>query len=324
MPRLSGYSCMAPKSQGACCSPARDGGLPASGRSIQNDRTGNREDTTERVPIPGGYALIGTSQALIPLDEEGPLRRRKIAPFEMDATQVTNSRFRRFVDATGYVTDAERLGNSFVFAGLLPKDAAPTRGVAAAAWWRLVDGACWHQPGGSETDQPPCDDHPVVHVTWNDAQAFAVWAGGRLPTEAQWEHASRGGLGDVRYPWGDREPDDEVFFPCNIWQGHFPDLNLERDGYFATAPAKSFEPNGYGLYNMVGNAWDYTADPFKLKSLKTAARRVNAERQGFKLSKGGSFLCHASYCHRYRIAARTGTSTDSSTSHQSFRLVYSR
>ena len=149
-------------------------------------------------------------------------------------------------------------------------------------------------------------------------------AGGRLPTEAQWEHASRGGLGDVRYPWGDREPDDEVFFPCNIWQGHFPDLNLERDGYFATAPAKSFEPNGYGLYNMVGNAWDYTADPFKLKSLKTAARRVNAERQGFKLSKGGSFLCHASYCHRYRIAARTGTSTDSSTSHQSFRLVYSR
>lgn len=282
------------------------------------------EDVSVKIDIPGGEALLGTDSPIIALDEESPLRRRKVAGFKMDETQVTNARFRRFVDATGYITDAERLGNSFVFAALLPKDAAPTRGVAAATWWREVEGACWHRPCGPDSDSTPEDDHPVVHVTWNDARAFAAWAGGRLPNEAQWEHAARGGLGDVRFPWGDQEPDDETFFPCNIWQGRFPEKNLNLDGYFASAPAKSFAPNGYGLYNMVGNAWEYTSDPFRLKSLKKATRRADAERRGFKLSKGGSFLCHASYCYRYRIAARTGTSPDSSTSHQSFRLVYSK
>ncbi|MEM9476950.1 MAG: formylglycine-generating enzyme family protein [Pseudomonadota bacterium] len=279
-------------------------------------------DVSARVDIPGGRALIGTGQPIITVDEEGPLKHQKIAPFAIDEAQVTNARFRRFVDATGYVTDAERLGNSFVFAGLLPKNAAPTRAVAHAPWWRMVDSACWHRPCGLESDVVPLDDHPVVHVTWNDARAFARWAGGRLPTEAQWEHAARGGLEDVRFPWGDQEPDDDSFFPCNIWQGSFPDQNLEVDGYFATAPAKSFAPNGYGLYNMVGNAWDYTAEPFRLRSLRKVTRRAAKDRKGFKLSKGGSFLCHVSYCYRYRIAARTGTTQDSSTSHQSFRLVY--
>ena len=310
-----------PKTKASCCLPAR---TRAEGPTapVSHSNGADEEGGSERVTIPEGAALVGTNAPLIAQDEEGPLRRKKLASFRMDAIQVTNSRFRRFIQATGYVTDAERIGNSFVFNALLPESAAPTRGVASAPWWREVDGACWHSPVGPDSDTSGLEDHPVVHVTWNDACAFATWAGGRLPSEAEWEHAARGGLGDVRFPWGDRDPDDDSFFPCNIWQGRFPDDNFERDGYFATAPARSFTPNGYGLYNMVGNAWDYTADPFRLKSLKRSARQADQNRHGFKISKGGSFLCHISYCYRYRIAARTGTSPDSSTSHQGFRLVY--
>jgi len=306
-----------------CCIPTRNGGCKPPAKPLASCVEDDNGDVVNRVDIPGGQALVGTNNPIIRMDEEGPLKRTKISPFKMDEAQVTNARFRRFVEATGYITDAERIGNSFVFFPLLPKGAAPTRGVAQAPWWRKVDGACWHRPYGPESDRTPEEDHPVVHVTWHDARAFAEWAGGRLPTEAEWEHAARGGLGDVRFPWGDREPDDEAFFPCNIWQGLFPNQNLERDGYFATAPAKSFEPNGYGLFNMVGNVWDYSVQPFKIRSLRKTARRINAEKRGFKLTKGGSFLCHSSYCYRYRIAARTGTTPDSSTSHQSLRLVYS-
>lgn len=308
----------------ACCIPARAAGSLLTRTALEFGCNDPASDISHLVNVPGGNAVVGTNTPIIPLDEEGPIRRKQLASFKMDEAQVTNKRFRRFVDATGYVSDAERLGNSFVFTKLLPKEAAPTKGVAQAPWWREVDGACWHLPFGPESERTVEDDHPVVHVTWNDAQAFAKWAGGRLPSEAEWEHAARGGQGDVRFPWGDREPDDEAFFPCNIWQGRFPEHNLKRDGYFATSPAKSFEPNGYGLYNMVGNVWEYISEPFKLRSLKKAARNADATRRGFKLSKGGSFLCHASYCYRYRVAARTGTSPDSSTSHQSFRLVYSK
>ena len=266
--------------------------------------------------------MIGTDRQILPVDAEGPLRKTRIKPFLMDETTVTNARFAQFVDATGYVTEAEKFGNSFVFQLLLPEDAPPSEAVAAVPWWRMIDGASWRAPMGPGTDEACLPDHPVVQVTWNDAQAFAKWAGGRLPTEAEWEHAARGGLGDVRFPWGDQEPNDQDFFPCNIWQGDFPRTNLELDGYLATAPAKSFEPNGYGLYHMVGNVWQYTSQPFKVKSLKKSVKQAHVGKEGFKLGKGGSFLCHASYCYRYRIAARTGTSPDSSTSHQGFRLVY--
>ena len=163
-----------------------------------------------------------------------------------------------------------------------------------------------------------------MHVTWNDATAFAAWVGGRLPTETEWEHAARGGLGDVRFPWGSEEPDDTSVFPCNIWQGAFPHHNRMGDGFLGTAPARSFAPNGFGLYNMVGNVWEWTSQPFRVSSVRSRVKRLHAAKSGYKLAKGGSFLCHASYCYRYRIAARIGLSPDSSLSHQGFRLVYDR
>lgn len=306
-------------SNGTCCAPARVVDAPSGPIAL----AATREQTPpERVRVPGGRGLIGTNTPELAIDGEAPLRKTRIAAFDMDTTAVTNARYRAFVEATGYVSDAERLGDSFVFAGCLSKDAPPSQAVAAAPWWRMVPGACWSNPAGPGSGDTCLPDHPVVQVTWRDAQAFASWAGGRLPTEAEWEHAARGGLGDVRFPWGDTTPNETDFFPCNIWQGVFPDQNLGRDGFLGTAPVHSFAPNGYGLFNMVGNVWEYTSQPFRVKSLKKSVKEAHQGKTGFKTNKGGSFLCHSSYCYRYRIAARTGNSVDSSTSHQGFRLVY--
>ena len=285
-------------------------------------RGSGTSDPSDIVPIPGGRALLGTDRPLIRADGEGPLRRKTLRPFRMDAATVTNARFAAFVAGTGHVTEAERFGDSLVFERLLPPDQPPSQAVAAVPWWRRIEGATWRMPYGPlGTADPPPED-PVVHVSWNDARAFAAWAGGRLPTEVEWEHAARGGLGDVRYPWGDADPTDAGPFRCNIWQGRFPDVNTGADGYPGVAPARSFSPNGYGLYNMAGNVWEWTADAFRVRSLSRRAAEAHRGKQGYRLSKGGSFLCHASYCHRYRIAARTGSSPDTSTSHQGFRVVY--
>lgn len=236
---------------------------------------------------------------------------------------MTNAEFATFVENTGYVTEAERFGWSFVFWSDVPASIRQTQGVVGVEWWRRVDGASWrdiHGPGtGAHAWKP---EHPVVQVSWNDADAFATWAGGRLPTEAEWEHAARGGRGDDPYPWGTREPNDTDFTPCNIWQGSFPEANTCRDGYVGTAPARSFEPNGYGLYNTIGNVWEWTADPFQIPSLKKSVRERLKTMAGYKLAKGGSFLCHRSYCWRYRIPARSGISPDSATPHMGFRVAF--
>lgn len=277
----------------------------------------------DAVLIPGGKAILGTKQAEIPDDGEEPLRSARLKPFRIGATAVTNAQFKAFVDATGYVTEAERFGWSFVFWLQVPEHIGLTQGVPEVQWWRKVDGADWREVNGPGTKNVAWHpDHPAVHISWNDAQAYATWAGGRLPTEAEWEHAARGGLGEVKFPWGDQEPNDDDFQPCNIWQGRFPDLNSAKDGYAATAPARSFEPNGYGLYNMCGNVWEWTADSFRIKSLKKSVKQRLLGMKGYKLSKGGSFLCHRSYCYRYRIAARSGNSPDSTTTHQGFRMVW--
>ena len=310
---------MEQKPESNCCQPTKsDSGK----QSYDVSHSVSETDPPKRILLRGGTGYIGTNNPVIKTDGEGPLRKSRIKSFLIDETTVTNLRFQNFVEETGYVTEAERIGSSFVFNALLPTDTAPSQGVVAAPWWRLIEGASWRTPLGPNTQNDCLPDHPVVHVTWNDANAFAKWANGRLPTEAEWEYAARGGQRDVMFPWGDREPNDHDYFPCNIWQGQFPHTNLKLDGYLGTAPAKSFEPNAFGLYQMVGNVWQYASQSFIVKSLKKSVRELHADKVGFKLCKGGSFICHKSYCFRYRIAARTGTSADSSTSHQGFRLVY--
>lgn len=303
-----------------CCTPARDVG---DGVATPQWDTQTRESVPpSTVAIPGGNALVGTKREMIPNDGEGPPRRVKVKPFRMDATAVTNARFAKFVKATGFVTEAERIGWSFVFWAHIPPEITESQGLAEAPWWRCIDGANWREPNGPGTASACLPDHPVSQVSWNDAQAFANWAGGQLPTEAQWEHAARGGQGDVLFPWGEQEPDDTSHFPCNIWQGQFPQADTGADGWTGTAPAQSFAPNAFGLYNMCGNTWEWTADLFRIRSLKRQVKDRLAAMKGYRLSKGGSYLCHRSYCFRYRIAARSGTSPDSATTHQSFRLVY--
>lgn len=279
----------------------------------------------ETVDIPGGCATVGTDKPLLPLDGEGPSETVWIKPFRFAQTAVTVDEFAAFVLATGYVTEAERIGWSFVFKDFVDGAGIRSGHASAAPWWVAINGASWKAPRGGALGQA-CGDHPVVHVSWRDASAFAGWAGGRLPTEAEWEWAAQGGLGPVAYPWGDREPDDLDFFPCNIWQGAFPATNTELDGHDGTAPALSFAPNGYGLYNMAGNVWEWCSDAFRVRSLSKAARQRNAQarRSGERTIKGGSYLCHASYCHRYRIAARSGSPPDSATGHLGFRLAFDR
>ena len=306
----------------SCCAPSREAKADTAHPAPFTLAPAKSIDARQVADIPSGQALLGTDRPVFPLDGEGPLRTKKIAGFAMDTTTVTNARFQAFVAATGYTTDAERLCDSLVFQGLLPKGLPPSRAIAETPWWRVIEGANWRNPFGPGSADRLDMDHPVTHVSWNDATAFARWAGGRLPTEAEWEHAARGGLGDVPFPWGDAEPNDTDFFPCNIWQGRFPHQDTGLDGYIGTAPAQSFAPNGYGLFNMVGNVWELTCEAFKVRSLKKAVATAHAGKKGFKLSKGGSFLCHRSYCYRYRIAARNSTSPDTSTSHIGFRLVY--
>ena len=276
----------------------------------------------ERVSFPAARSFVGTDQPQIADDGEGPKRLVKLSAFSLETTTVTNRRFAEFVAATGYLTEAERFGWSPVFRGLLTGDVPPPSHTQTP-WWVKVDGACWSAPEGPGSTLAGRDDHPVVQVSWADARAFASWCGGRLPTEAEWEHAARGGLPDPRFPWGDEEPNDQTMY-ANIWQGVFPHTNTMADGFLGTSPVDAFPPNGAGLYGMAGNVWEWTADPFRVRSLSRQAktRNENAARTAEKVLKGGSFLCHISYCYRYRIAARSALTADSSGSNTGFRVAY--
>ena len=256
-------------------------------------------------------------------DGEDPVREVRVSDFYVDAKAVTNAGFRRFVDATGYVTDAEKFGWSFVFHHFVSAEVARSvdRAVAAAAWWWRVDGAAWHSPEGPGSGVDGRLDHPVVHVSWADASAYAAWAGNRLPTEAEWEFAARGGLRQKRYPWGDTLTPGGRHV-CNVWQGEFPNVNAIKDGYAGTAPVDAFEPNAYGLYNMSGNVWEWCADWFGTVHPRGPVVDPKGPPSGEgKITKGGSYLCHASYCNRYRVAARTASTPDSSTGNMGFRCA---
>ncbi len=209
-----------------------------------------------------------------------------------------------------------------MFGGLLPDDFPATRAVAAASWWRQVYGANWRHPQGPQSSLEGREEHPAVHVSWSDALNFCRWAGKRLPTEAEWEFAARGGLEGKRFPWGDElEPASEHLM--NVWQGTFPSENTRADGYLGTCPVDAFPPNGYGLHNTTGNVWEWTADWFDVAFRQRDRRRdpVGPSTGTSRVQKGGSYLCHASYCRRYRIAARQASTPDSSTGNVGFRCA---
>ena len=295
-----------------CCVPSRVR-LAQMELSRRNSAERNRAvsgSTEGMAELPGGVFLMGTDYAKgFPADGEGPVRSVKLAPFWIDKTAVTTNAFGRFVEATSYKTDAEQFGWSFCF-----RSEQASEYVASVPWWGKVGGINWRHSDGP--------NHPVVHVTWNDAAAYANWAGKRLPTEAEWEFAARGGLEQKLYAWGDDlTPEGE--HRSNIWQGKFPTDNTAEDGFVFTAPADAYPPNGYGLFNMAGNTWEWCADWFDAAWHITASRdNPTGPPAGVaRVMRGGSFLCHESYCNRYRVAARTQNTPDSSAANIGFRCV---
>ena len=287
----------------------------------------NTDPLARMVDLPGGAFRMGNEDGGYPSDGEGPVREVRVSPFAISATTVTTAEFAAFVESTGHVTTSERAGWSFVFAGHLPDDFEPTRGVVGAEWWRQVFGADWRHPNGPQDDPLDRSDHPVVHVSWFDAVAFAEWAGGRLPTEAEWEYAARGGLESKRLPWGDEnQPDGPDAHRFNIFTGTFWSDDDGADGWPGTCPVDWFAPNGFGLHECSGNVWEWTADWFTASHRPDGPDGPPRDPRGPSMGvnrvlKGGSFLCHDSYCHRYRLAARTSSTPDSTTGHQGFRIV---
>jgi sulfatase modifying factor 1 len=304
-----------------CCSGAARGVQDQTVAKSTGGKVGGRP--AETIAVKGGETFVGTNDPIITGGGEGPERKVLLQDFHLEVETVTVRRFAEFVEATGQITESERFGMSAVFSPLLMDQAMVTGGVANTPWWTRIDGATWKEPEGPGSSIDGRLDHPVTHVSWNDAMAFAAWVGGRLPSEAEWEHVARGGNRHRRYPWGDEEPTDDLVF-CNIWQGQFPRHNTLADGYFGTAPARSFEPSEAGFYNLSGNVWEWSGDAFKVRSLSKAAkvRNEQARKSADKVLKGGSFLCHKSYCYRYRIAARMGLSADSASSNTGFRIAY--
>lgn len=327
-----------------CCSPARATVNEAGGRADAAGACGDSgcasrqagEGTFARArggstagmrPIPGGVFLMGNERDYgFASDGEGPVHEVELAPFWIDETAVTNEAFNAFVNATGYRTEAERLGWSFVFAGYLPPNHPARRGgprVLGSEWWCRVEGATWRRPEGEGSNIKSRWAHPVVQVSWHDAAAYAAWAGKRLPTEAEWERAARGGLPHAnRFPWGD-ELEPEGRHRMNVWQGEFPLRDTGADGHRGTAPAKSFRANAHGLYNMTGNVWEWCADWFDAGYYARSPRRDPAgPAMGVRrVMRGGSHLCHASYCNRYRVDARNSNTPDSAATHTGFRCA---
>ncbi len=314
----------------ACCSPQRSDNSPVTVACEYLPGSGLTE-SSNFVAIPAGGFRLGADDSFYPTDGENPSRSVWLDEFKISQFSVTNLEFAAFVEATSYKTEAEIYGWSYVFNGFIDETTASKQvaGVAASApWWLAIEGAFWFKPYGNSQTVEGFLNHPVVHVTHNDSLEFCKWSGYKLPTEAQWEKASRGGLEAKLYPWGDDLLNGGEH-QTNIWQGEFPRLNTKDDGYSGTAPVNSYAPNGFGIYNTVGNIWEWTADFWSARwhIPQNEETRKNPSGppkiSGNKVLKGGSFMCHASYCYRYRNSARTFSSPNTSTSHIGFRCVSS-
>jgi formylglycine-generating enzyme required for sulfatase activity len=313
---------------------------------LATPRAAAREQPRENmVWIPGGTFRMGSN---VHYPEEAPAHSVCVNGFWIDRHAVTNADFRRFVNATGYVTLAERPAHAADYPGPKPEMLVPSSVMFKKAthrvdlqnhynWWVYVPGANWRHPRGHGSSVQGLWKHPVVHIAFEDAEAYAKWAGKELPTEAEWEFAARGGLEGAEYAWGDE------FMPsgqhmANTWQGEFPWQNLMQDGYEWTAPVGSFPPNGYGLYEMTGNVWEWTTDWYQdHRNIKKACCTLDNPRGGQreeshdphmpdiriprKVMKGGSYLCAPNYCRRYRPAARMPQAIDTSTCHLGFRCI---
>ena len=313
----------------SCChpsSPARGtrGAVGASTRSTSSGPPAVAPpNDLEWRTVPAGTFQMGTDDAAgYPADGEGPQHDVQLEEFTLAAHAVTNAQFAAFATATAYRTTAENEGSSFVFGGLLPDDFPETQGVAAAPWWRLVDGADWSHPEGPQSDVDARGDHPVVHVSWYDATAYCAWSGTRLPTEAEWERGARGGREGAHFPWGDeREP--AGVHRMNVFQGVFPGQDTGADGWVGTCPVGAFPPNDFGLYEMTGNVWEWCADWYAADYYRGTSRHSPSgpETGAGRVTRGGSYLCHDSYCWRYRVDSRSSSTPSSSTGNVGFRAA---
>ena len=282
------------------------------------------------IKIEGGQFQFGETRYY---PEEGPVEQILVDSFEIDATEVTNGQFEKFVKATGYVTEAEKGLSAELYPNIPSEFRAPGSAVFVAptqnsdgtadVWWQFVAGATWKTPSGPGSSIKGRKHYPVVHVTFSDASAYANWLGRRLPTEQEWEYAARGGISDAKFSWGDESP-HTVKPKANIWQGTFPHNNDGIDGFQGVAPVGCFSPNNYGLYDITGNLWEWTETAYH------ADRQMDYRSEGFdprqpgvtlKTIKGGSFLCSDNYCQRFRPAARQGQDITLATSHIGFRTV---
>jgi len=344
---LGGYPPLAPAGCAPAYAPYPGGGAPwpppppHGGGAVAPAaaaRTGPA-DSAGTIRLDGGPFLMGTDAADgFPADGEGPVREVTLSAYRLDATAVTVDAFARFVADTGFVTEAERFGWSFVFQGHLPAKfvarATAARQVPGAGWWVAVDGADWSHPEGPRSGVRGRGDHPVTQVSWHDAAAYAAWAGKRLPTEAEWEFAARGGTVQQPHWWG-RALEPRGRHRCNVFQGSFPGRDSGADGFAGTCPVDAFGPNPWGFFNTTGNVWEWCADWFHpaWHAEPGEATRVDPVgpaqpedggtlgRLTHRVQKGGSYLCHASYCNRYRLGARTGNTPDSGTTNAGFRCA---
>ncbi len=311
-----------------------------------------KTDHLQMVYIPAGEFLMGATDTEGRPDEY-PQHKVKVSAFWMDETEVTNANFAKFVKATGYVTTAERKPNWEELKMQLPEGTPkPPDSVLVASslvfsspkkvnnlndasqWWVWKKGADWRHPDGPNSNLKGKENYPVIHISWDDAQAYCKWSGKRLPTEAEWEYASRGGLKNAKYPWGD-EAIEKGKPKANTWQGNFPVRNTNADGYGKLAPVKSYSPNGYGLYDMAGNVWEWCSDWYRpdfYESQKEVSENPLGPAASYdpmepsvpkKVVRGGSFMCNASYCKGYRVTSRMKTSKDTSLAHTGFRCVSS-